>query len=322
MPLWGGIDEAGYGPRLGPLVVAGSAFRLPEPAGEGGLWATLQDAICRARRGSGGRLVINDSKQVYSPSQGLRLLEEGVLAFLQASIGRRVESGGDLLASLGAKTYPAESAGAYWRDVANVTLPHESNLSALQSKEAQLREALANAHVHPVALKATVVQPSEFNHVVSKTGNKSLLLFQHTGRILQDFWRHTGGGESHIVVDKHGGRNRYRRLLKDVFPHCACDVVAEGPACSTYRIADDDRTLLVSFREGGDAHAMPTALASMIAKYVREIHMRAFNCFWQQRVPGLKATAGYGRDAGRFLREIAPVLMSDGIDSNDVVRLR
>ncbi|MHC4591536.1 MAG: hypothetical protein ACYS8L_02445, partial [Planctomycetota bacterium] len=47
MVLWAGIDEAGYGPRLGPLVVAGTAFALEREPKEGILWETLRDAVSR-----------------------------------------------------------------------------------------------------------------------------------------------------------------------------------------------------------------------------------------------------------------------------------
>jgi hypothetical protein len=49
---------------------------------------------------------------------------------------------------------------------------------------------------------------------------------------------------------------------------------------------------------------LPTALASMTAKYLRELSMRAFNEFWCLRVPGLRPTAGYPGDAPRFKQAI------------------
>ena len=53
---------------------------------------------------------------------------------------------------------------------------------------------------------------------------------------------------------------------------------------------------------------LPVALASMFAKYVRELLMGAFNHYWQQVVPGLRPTAGYYTDAMRFLADIDPAL--------------
>ena len=52
------------------------------------------------------------------------------------------------------------------------------------------------------------------------------------------------------------------------------------------------------------ARALPAALASMYAKYTRELSMDAFNQWWEQQIPGIKATAGYPQDAKRFLENI------------------
>ncbi len=65
-----GIDEAGYGPLLGPLVVGISVFRIP---GEGNaLSARLP-------------VVVDDSKKLFSRATGLGRLEEGVLAFREVA---------------------------------------------------------------------------------------------------------------------------------------------------------------------------------------------------------------------------------------------
>jgi ribonuclease HIII len=40
-----GIDEAGYGPILGPLVVSASAFELPAARADACLWKTLRRSV-------------------------------------------------------------------------------------------------------------------------------------------------------------------------------------------------------------------------------------------------------------------------------------
>ena len=50
---------------------------------------------------------------------------------------------------------------------------------------------------------------------------------------------------------------------------------------------------------------LPVALASMVAKYTREVLMHQFNQFWASQVPGLKPTQGYPLDAKRFRDDIA-----------------
>lgn len=71
--------------------------------------------------------------------------------------------------------------------------------------------------------------------------------------------------------------------------------------------AADGLPLDVSFHVGGERH-LPTALASMLAKYLREREMRAWNAYWTKRLPGVRPTAGYPVDALRFRAEIASLV--------------
>ena len=65
---------------------------------------------------------------------------------------------------------------------------------------------------------------------------------------------------------------------------------------------------------------LPTALASMTAKYLRELSMRAFNKFWSVHVPDLRPTAGYPKDAHRFYKDIRTAQRKLGIDDHALWR--
>ena len=78
-----GIDEAGFGPILGPLVVSSSTFLLPKSLVEKDLWQELKSSVAERRRGMGGRILISDSKKAYSKSIGIKHLERTVLTFLK-----------------------------------------------------------------------------------------------------------------------------------------------------------------------------------------------------------------------------------------------
>src|SRR5262249_42454483 len=85
MPWVVGIDEAGYGPNLGPFVMASVACRLPAEHDETDLWHVLKEVVRRNKDRDDGRLLIEDSKVVYAPGKGLKRLERGVLASVSAA---------------------------------------------------------------------------------------------------------------------------------------------------------------------------------------------------------------------------------------------
>ncbi len=70
MAVFVGIDEAGFGPILGPLVVSSSTFSLPHDLIGADLWQTLRKSLANKRKRLAGRLLITDSKKAYSKSLG------------------------------------------------------------------------------------------------------------------------------------------------------------------------------------------------------------------------------------------------------------
>jgi len=83
-------------------------------------------------------------------------------------------------------------------------------------------------------------------------------------------------------------------------------VKLEKAELAVYDVKHGGRQIEFRFQPKGERH-LPTALASMTAKYLRELAMRPFNAFWQRHVPELKPTAGYPTDAVRFYSDIQPV---------------
>src|ERR1035437_7248124 len=84
-----GIDEAGYGPLLGPPVVSATAFELEgvvlpvDMEDVPCMWWLLREAVAKKSPAKKGRVLVADSKAVNALTDGTKLLERGVLAFLR-----------------------------------------------------------------------------------------------------------------------------------------------------------------------------------------------------------------------------------------------
>jgi hypothetical protein len=124
-----------------------------------------------------------------------------------------------------------------------------------------------------------------------------------------------------VVCDKHGGRDRYSSLLMQHFSDGLVEMVCEGRQKSVYRFGPPERRVQITFQAKGESH-MPTALASMASKYLRELAMRSFNEFWLRHLPGLAPTAGYPQDARRFQAQIADTQKKLGIEDHMIWRNR
>ncbi len=82
MAILAGIDEAGFGPILGPLVVTGVSFRVPDDQLDVCLWETLRESCSHLPARAAQRLVITDSKKLYRSRRHLPAIERPALVML------------------------------------------------------------------------------------------------------------------------------------------------------------------------------------------------------------------------------------------------
>ncbi|MEM9702931.1 MAG: hypothetical protein AAF907_10870, partial [Planctomycetota bacterium] len=101
----------------------------------------------------------------------------------------------------------------------------------------------------------------------------------------------------------------YAAALAEAFDELPT-IVRESAAGSEYTLTAGRHR--IAFRPRNEAFG-PVALASLIAKFTRELLMDRFNAWWTEHLPGLKPTAGYPTDAARFRRETAAVRTALGI---------
>jgi hypothetical protein len=309
-----GIDEAGYGPRLGPLVVSAAAFEVRGGVdASADLWDALDGAVARTRRGGGGRLLVADSKAVYRAGTGLADLERGVLAALSAG-GRPAPASFRMLLGELCPDAPDLCEAPWWSDL---SLPVAAETDAVASGARLLGDASCGAR--PTGIASRVVRAVRFNESLRRCRNKSVLLFQETMALVERALARYDGDVT-FVIDKHGGRHYYHPLLANHFFGRPVHPLHESPRTSTYEVASDRRTARLAFVEKADVAHLPVALASMASKYVRELFMKCFNTYWCGRVDGLAPTAGYAADSARFIATIRPAL-ADG-EERDLIRLR
>ena len=321
MAILVGVDEAGYGPTLGPLVITAVAFEVRDHEVDGSLWQILRGAVTeRLERVPMRPLVVADSKRLYTSGRSgkkLRHLEEGVLAFQGC-----IESTENLKGLLDAlHCYNKGQSELYpWYHDMQLGLPLDAPAQEITRYRRLLQEVMASQGIKFLGARAAVISPYEFNKGVESCGNKALLLFDDCAKLISNLWGEYPQLE--ILCDRHGGRNRYAALLSRAFSICNVNVLSEGPDVSSYELKDDSRRLKVSFIIKAEDKHLPVALASMYSKYLRELFLKLFNKFWQEKLPGLKSTAGYPEDARRFLRDIDRMKVSLGISDEILVRNR
>jgi hypothetical protein len=128
-----------------------------------------------------------------------------------------------------------------------------------------------------------------------------------------------GDEPAFIAVDRQGGRAGYARELEEhVARGARVRTLSESDERSTYEVGDG---LVVSFEVEAEDRHLPVALASMGAKFVRELFMRRLNAFFAERKPGLAPTAGYVEDGRRFLAEVKPILLREAIPEAEFARV-
>ena len=155
-------------------------------------------------------------------------------------------------------------------------------------------------------LQAAILFPAVFNQSVKKCDNKAEVLSLTTLQLARRVLEGLPPGRTVVCCDKHGGRTYYAGVLQHIFPDELVLARVETAALAVYDVKHQGRSIEFRFQPKGERH-LATALASMTAKYLRELSMRPFNAFWQRHIPNLKPTAGYPTDARRFFDDIGDV---------------
>ena len=272
-----GIDEAGFGPLLGPLAIVAVSAR-----------ATDGDSLIAAFQRA--PLGVCDSKQLYR-SGDLAPLESVALAAIHWLTGTMPATAADCFALLGEP--PSEREAWPWLAGAeDLTLPHR----------ARDVPTWRLPGIEPVAVDGALLHPHRLNQELDQGVNRAAAELRRVQALLG---RLPACACMDSRVDRLGGRRYYAEALGEIWPQHRVAVLEEQPHASRYRIESADGAHHeIAFLVDGESAWPLTAVASCIAKYTRELHMALLNGYWCRRLRSIKPTAGYPQDARRWLHQI------------------
>jgi len=314
-----GIDEAGFGPLLGPLVVSCSAFSVEPGFVEADLWQTFSRSVGKTRKHLAGRLLIADSKKAYNREEGQGHLERTVLAVLQC-LEKSPANLTECLTLLCPDCLPRLLEYPWYQKMQGRGLARGLTDVSIASKV--FAEDLKTHEAKLVHLRSCCLDVAYYNTMVGHVRNKAQVLFIAVTQLIQDILDRFPDGDVRIQVDRQGGRTHYRENLLRSFPGMDLRIMQEGTETSVYELRTGGRTVRLSFEVKADDLYLPVSLASMVSKYIRELLMECMNEYFVAMDADLAPTAGYWKDGTRFVEELHKRLPHVEIDSHRLVRCR
>ncbi len=296
--------------------------------GDDFVWSTrrLDAALAPISGSRRSAFPLLDSKKLYGPSKSLAAIERP-FALASALLGRKTDSFATILRDLRSESGDPPPP---WELDATLDPPVDPKTlrTPLEPDVERVRGALASENVALLELAARRIQPLEFNRRLDKLALKSALIADATTSLVVETLlaaferleraRAPRPENALVLCDKLGGRDRYEPILKERFCGADVEIIRQGRDVGIYRlVAREGRdrdgtvrpfpaptTLEVRFTAKGESNA-PVALASIAAKYLRELSMRLFNEYWRDAVSdALNPTAGYPVDALRFRADV------------------
>lgn len=360
MAILVGIDEAGYGPILGPMVVSSTAFTIPDRHLKSDLYSLLANAVTTKKSRLAGRVLITDSKKAYSRSAGIGHLRRTVLAALAAGAAG---SGGDAGKSSPdtddptSNHHPATTAELLkilcpqccrrldeypWYQKLSET-PLGADPDDIHIAATVLKNTLSANNMNILGINACCLDVGHYNTMVSAVKNKATVLFTAVSTLIKQAfdntysspnpdspppWRHDRGDTDpdsailQIIIDRQGGRVNYRNTLARMFPDMQIKIIRQDTAISSYELTQGQKKMRLHFAVKADSLHLPVALASMTSKYIRELLIGSLNSYFLTHCTHLKPTAGYWKDGLRFIEDIKGNLPHLKYDSEKLIRSR
>ncbi|MFM1802220.1 MAG: hypothetical protein RJA81_1572, partial [Planctomycetota bacterium] len=223
-----GIDEAGYGPNLGPLVMTAIVARSEGPPPD--LWKDMPAVEKVTKSDRTPQLLIDDSKRIMSQSQGMDWLEK-VVQSLAATVneGLSFQSPLDHWCSAFGPQLRQDNEMDLWVD-------SPAEMQVLQPKSSESNLLLKANSWAIYASRVVIAGPCRFNSLLGNPPNKASahgIVFLEILRWLQSIAK--PGDQFRIISDRHSGRKFYAPLLCQIFGDSWIEKISESQKQSSYR---------------------------------------------------------------------------------------
>lgn len=323
MAILMGIDEAGYGPLLGPMVVSAVALNIPESHLRADLWHVLSAAVSAQKKDLAGRLLITDSKKAYTRSSGVKHLRRTVLSSLHAwSKGQtNITTVYDMLSTICPDIIERAAAYPWYQNLNTFQLDHDP--ADVEIASSVFRKKMAENGISISRIQSRCLDVDLYNSRVEQVKNKSRVLFTELcSLILEAFEQLPADSEPmHVVVDRQGGRIKYQRELMRMFNGFSLSVIRQDEKMSSYELTRSGKTMWIHFCLKADTKYLTVSLASMVSKYLREVMMESLNDYFCRFSQDLKPTAGYWQDGKRFIADLGKLTPDLTYDPKQLIRI-
>ena len=212
-----GIDEAGYGPNLGPLVMTAVACRLPDDLAEADLWQTLEAGVRRERRGQGDAACSSTTprRSIPRPAASPIWKRRCSASWARPVPTLPVRYGYPRLGPSLPRRSMEELAREIWFH-GQTALPLAVSHACHPSRG---REAAAGFR-RPAIAMGPGADGGRLSQPIQRSGRSLGQQGGGAGHRLgrtaaRGTWPTMAASRLHVVVDKHGGRNHYSALVQE-----------------------------------------------------------------------------------------------------------
>lgn len=239
-----GIDENGFGPLMGPLVITGILteinISLPE--------------------------YIKDSKSIYKKREDFKKIEEISILLFYLVENRLPEKPDEIL-----RKFASIPTCETKENICYKNIPKNFETENIELLLFKYRDFLKNKNkIRKV--KSEVVCCYNLNNFVSHNRNKFVLNILNFTKIM-----HQMKEFKNVIFycGKIGGYNHYSNFLRYFFPDCQIKILDEKEEISSYILKGENLIFEIGFYKNVEKISPVASLSSILGKYIRELIMKS-----------------------------------------------